>query len=273
MARRARGTTPTTYRARQPNGRRSICENRIAPRPCPQAPSAASMPTPQPRCAAGSSSVTMTNATAVLVTKNVRASACSSTNINAVAANAVAKVTRPSTSVEAMNTGLRPMRSASGTSKNAGTAPRRISASCKPKSRSTMPSSRAICLSAEISIDEVVLFEEQRQRGPCRACVNAWRTIPGYAAEETVVSTRDSASSVKRSSKTTSNIECPAETDCSPWSAFHTSRAQGRPSWSASRWLLKPLAETPRVVRVLMLDLPDEARTTADAERCGEGFA
>ncbi len=63
---------PIAYSNRQPPGSTSMNAANPAPSPWPAADSAPSMPTAQPRCSAGNSSVMMTIATATLAVMKMR---------------------------------------------------------------------------------------------------------------------------------------------------------------------------------------------------------
>ncbi len=81
---------------------------------------------PQPRCSAGYSSVIITKATADPATKKVRVNIWSATNCSAVWLRPVRNVVTPVITSEPRKTRRRPMRSAKGITRKAGSAPTRI---------------------------------------------------------------------------------------------------------------------------------------------------
>ena len=127
-----------------------MAAKRKSPRPWPKAPSAPAIPTAQPRAAAGSSSAITTKAVAAQVTMKVRPIICSATNCSTLWAKAEPKVARLTPTIEARNRRRRPTRSARGTSRKAGTAPRWTNPSAPPRSDSRSAKLSEICLSAAV---------------------------------------------------------------------------------------------------------------------------
>ena len=103
---------------------------------------------PQPRWRAGNSSLTTTNDVIAAETMNVRVAICAITNWSGDCASAVANEPTLMPAIESSRIRRRPIRSANGSSRNAGSAPSRVAAVNSPCSALSSPNVAAICGSA-----------------------------------------------------------------------------------------------------------------------------
>ena len=103
---------------------------------------------PQPRFRAGNSSLTKTNEVTAAETMKVRVAIWAITNCVGVWASAVTSEPTLMPAIESSSKRRRPIRSPSGSRKNAGSAPSRVSPVNSPSCTLSRPNDAAICGSA-----------------------------------------------------------------------------------------------------------------------------